>query len=521
MKGGEKMYSTQIVTIDSKNENYVILLRYLEEGKAIYNQSLYYVRNAFTAYSKLKEDKPLTEHEKEVIDFVNSNLGLKNNKYMGISKENGLIHKYLLQALMYHYGVSKDGKTILLDETVNSPKIYGYSILPAQSKNDMVFEASNSLSNFIKAIKSFKHNKSLFKGMPKIPNYIKPSQWKTLKIQSQSCYFKEIDNNYYLHTKDFDLKIRPYHNSEYLKFTTISKKNGKIYINLVYDIPNEVPLKDDNGRYLGIDLGVNNFAALSNNIGKPPMIIKGKELQDRNSWYNKQKAHYLSTYEHCQLKSHLVVNDDNYKKLRKKIETKNLDITSRRRENFLRDSFHKIAIFIINFALENDISKIVIGDNKYQKQNYDFGKDANKRFIQIPYDKFINILIDKGRRYGIEVIKTEESYTSQSSILDLDILPNISDLKKEVKQTENNNDFEIYLTSKGIAFLGKRLEENHYKIYQSKRYGKINADINGASNIIRKVFPTSFDNKDLSYLQGVVSTYYLKDYVSVKKKNKR
>ena len=64
---------------------------------------------------------------------------------------------------------------------------------------------------------------------------------------------------------------------------------------------------------------------------------------------------------------------------------------------------------------------------------------------------------------GIRVLLTEESYTSKASALDLDFLPDMN--------------------FKDPVFSGKRIKRG---LYQSG-YGYINADVNGALNIMRKV----------------------------------
>jgi len=73
------------------------------------------------------------------------------------------------------------------------------------------------------------------------------------------------------------------------------------------------------------------------------------------------------------------------------------------------------------------------------------------------------------------VVLTEESYTSQASFLDRDELP-VYDPKREDKP----------------AFSGKRIKRG---LYHASDGRLINADINGASNIIRKVAPDAFGPK--------------------------
>ena len=120
------------------------------------------------------------------------------------------------------------------------------------------------------------------------------------------------------------------------------------------------------------------------------------------------------------------------------------------------------------------------------------GKKNNQTFVLIPYYKFISILKDKLSRYGIETIIVEESYTSQASFLDLDSIP-------LYKKGEDSN----------YNFNGKRIKT---KVYESFQHGYIHADVNGASNILRKHFPNAFDNLNLGYLQQTPIGIYDKSY---------
>jgi hypothetical protein len=69
---------------------------------------------------------------------------------------------------------------------------------------------------------------------------------------------------------------------------------------------------------------------------------------------------------------------------------------------------------------------------------------------------------------------TEESYTSQASFLDLDELP-VYDPKSETKH----------------VFSGKRLKKPS-GLYRTSGKRYVNADLNGAYNLIRKVAPKAF-----------------------------
>ena len=178
-------------------------------------------------------------------------------------------------------------------------------------------------------------------------------------------------------------------------------------------------------------------------------------LKSINQFYNKQKAKLQS-------------------KLRDNQKTSNLikRITANR-NNKIDTYLHQASRWIINYLDKQGISKLVIGKNSLWKQEIKTGRRNNQSFVSIPHAKFIEMLIYKGALKGIEVITSEESYTSKASFLNLDYIP-----------TYKKDD------SKKVTFSGYRESRGMYKIRGNET--RINADVNGSYNILRKVIPTAF-----------------------------
>ena len=128
---------------------------------------------------------------------------------------------------------------------------------------------------------------------------------------------------------------------------------------------------------------------------------------------------------------------------------------------------HKVSRYVVNWCIEYNIDTIIIGKNDNWKQNIDLGKRLNQSFVQIPYDMFINQLKYKCEEVGIKIMLTEESYTSGTSFLD------------DETPTKENYD------------KNRRIKR---RLFQSNKGILINADVNGAYQIIRKVSPNAFAN---------------------------
>ena len=111
--------------------------------------------------------------------------------------------------------------------------------------------------------------------------------------------------------------------------------------------------------------------------------------------------------------------------------------------------------------------KPLVGHNALQKQGVNMGKVTNQNFAYLPFGKFRSQLQFLCKKHGLTYLETEESYTSKSSFLDKDPLP-------------------VYGDKGNVIFSGKRV---HRGLFRTKDGTLVNADLNGAANIIRKRIP--------------------------------
>jgi len=139
---------------------------------------------------------------------------------------------------------------------------------------------------------------------------------------------------------------------------------------------------------------------------------------------------------------------------------------------------------IADLLVEEGIGTLVIGLNKGWKQGVEMGRRNNQTFVQIPHSRLTQMLEYKAQLVGIAVIVREESYTSKASFLDLDETPTY-DAKREAQP----------------VFSGKRETRG---LYRAKNGRRVQADINGSYNCLRKEFPNAFPNSLLREGQGIV-----------------
>ena len=321
----------------------------------------------------------------------------------------------------------------------------------AQSAQQTLRMLDSGWKSFFQAVKDWKKHPEKYFNQPKLPKYLKKDGCYVLTLTSQNCRIKD---GILCFPKTFEgFTIRPVFlsNDRFTSFQQVRflPENGGITAELVYKIrlPEE---KADNGRYIGIDIGVNNLAAVANSWGARPFIMNGRPLKSMNQYANKKRAHDQSVL----------------KKTENRYVSKRLDRLMTKRSRKINDYLHKASKYIIQYCTRNDVSRIVIGKNKNWKQGSDLGKKNNQNFVQIPFDRFIEMLEYKAKEHGITVILTEERYTSGTSFLD-DEQPVKADYDKKRRVYRG-----LFISDKGIP---------------------INADINGAFQIMKKVIPIKWD----------------------------
>lgn len=330
---------------------------------------------------------------------------------------------------------------------------------------------------------------------PKIPGYLKNTE-STAWFSSQTAKLQEEDGKYWL--RFVNLKERVcigstslYEGMKYVK-TEIKPVYGYYRILVTFDdrVKEKEPPESPK-RILGLDPGMGNFLAVANNFGGVPFVIRGGAIKSANQRFNKKRAALISS---------LTKGKDSTKSVKNSEQLRTL---SRKRENFLRDYFYKCAWYICRYAQAAGVEVIVMGHNKGQKHGISLLDSTNQNFVSIPFIKFITALTSVAAKCGIAVVLTEESYTSQSSLLDMDEIP--------VYSKGNTG---------GYTFSGRRVKRG---LYRSGDGILINADINGAGNIIRKEYPDAFAGlKDLSYLYTTTMSIGYKDlYKEAKAPKKR
>lgn len=442
-KGVIFVYITKQIQIHKGHKMYQYFDDLCHNANNLYNVTCYYIRQYATALQSFEEMKPLHQNQMEIYNYVQ--WLTKGTKYYPAGK---WLNFYTVDYLL---------------KTLDDPDYYG---LPSQVNQQVIKMALADFKSYFESIKIWKVNPTAFTGMPKMPYYKKSGSSTTVKLTNQVCTLKKRklkfpNTKLTLKTPQIgdsvlkEIRVKPHHIGFTIDIVLEEPIEGEIIVNENHNDELLTKYKDYttlNERALAIDIGLSNLCAVVNNFGETPFLIKGTSLKSINQLYNKRLAYYQSIAK--------TVNGLHY--------TNRMYRLTRKRNNQIKDYMHKTTTYIANYAKEHDVNIVVIGHNKLQKQEINIGHVNNQNFVQIPTTVLITQLQYKLNRLGIELVIVEESYTSKASFENLDTLP---------KYGEN---------IETVVFSGKRI---HRGLYKTTGKRPINADINGAANILRKAFP--------------------------------
>lgn len=329
----------------------------------------------------------------------------------------------------------------LMKNKTNLEGQINYKLLKAQSAQQTLKLLDKDIKSFYKSIKAWKAHPDKFKAKPGLPHYKKRGAMFELRYTNQCS---SIENGKLKLAKGLEIDIPQWskYGERLQKFQQVRIKPGRksIKVEIVY-IPEEAKLIE-NDKYASIDLGMDNLATMVCEQGA--FIYSGRFLKSYNNHFNK-----------CLSKLQSIKDKQGIE-----YATKRIKDMYEKRERYIEDTFHKISRSIVDFLMSNQIGNLVVGYNKGWKQNINIGSSNNQKFVQMPFARLRSYLKYKCEMFGIRFICNEESYTSKCDALAYEPL------------------------GKYTTYLGKRVKRG---LFRSSVGKLINADVNGAVNILRKV----------------------------------
>lgn len=362
------------------------------------------------------------------------------------------------QALyIFRETLSKEGKWLsyfelddIMKNTKNLDGDINYRLLKAQCSQQVLRILDKNIKSYYKSIQDYKKNPSKYKEKPGLPSYRKRGSEFNLYYPNQSCKLK--DGKIIL-SKDISISI-----PQYEKYSDLIKDFKQIRIKplacgykieIIYEVKDTGISKDREEKVASIDLGIDNLVTLVSEDFT--YLFSGKFVKSYNQRFNKTLAKLNSIKDLQKIKG-----------ITKRIKKLYYD-----REQYIEDVFHKISRKIVDLLIDSKITKLVVGYNKGWKQEVNMGKKNNQKFTQIPFARLVSYLEYKCELAGIKIVIYEESYTSKCDSLAFEKI------------------------GKHDSYLGRRKKRG---LFQSSVGKLINADVNGALNIMRKVVGDSCES---------------------------
>ena len=314
-----------------------------------------------------------------------------------------------------------------------------YKSLPAKVSAQTLRNLHTNWLSFFAAMREYGKHPSKFLARPSLPGYKKV--YCLVIYDRQAISTRELKKGM-LKLSKTNIKIPYQHKECQVKQARIIPINSQLFkIEIVYEIKNK-EVEQFGTKQVGVDLGLNNLATIAGEAN--PVIMEGRVLKSYNQYYNKERARLQAKLPQGQYSS------------------KRIDRLTNKRNNKINDYMHRISKRIIDYCLTNAIGELVIGYNPEWKQKINLGRRTNQNFVNIPFRKLIEKVQYKAEREGIEVILQEESYTSKCSFLDDEPMCHHE------------------------KYVGRRIRRG---LFRSEKGVVINADVNGALNILRKSNP--------------------------------
>ena len=311
-----------------------------------------------------------------------------------------------------------------------------YRALPAKVAKHTQMLVDRNFNSFFGLLKL--KGKGKYDKPVKIPKYLnKTAGRQVVHYEKGALSFKEKG---FIQLSKTNIKIKTSLTKEAVQFVRLVPRNNYIAVEIGYNV--KEPEQKRNNNVLAIDIGVNNITSCVTTNGDK-YLVNGRQLKYINHNYNKAVADAKSKLK--------ITHNQNSSKYISQIINK--------RNNRINDYLHKITTYIVNQAVSQNIGTIVVGYNKEWKQDTKMGKVNNQNFVQIPFYRLINMLEYKCRLKGFKFQTITEAYTSKCSFVD----------NEEIKKHQ--------------TYSGRRISR---ELFKTKNGLIVNADINGAYNILKK-----------------------------------
>ena len=330
---------------------------------------------------------------------------------------------------------------------------FGY----AQCAQQILRLFHQNLRSYFASIKDYKKNPSKYSGRPRFPKFRKSNDRFQVIFTNQVA--KLVGNTITIASRTFDNKLSitlRTNSSKKLCQVTFTPRNDYFLVYVAHEVE-DVMISQKSNKVASIDIGLKNLATVTFSEQDEPILYRS-DLVKINKDFNRLDADYASIL----------------KKTQNKYTSKRRKRFSEKYSGLVEDRLHKISRTIINDLSQRGVSTVVVGKNTGHKTG-----SKLKNFVQVPLFRLIEMIKYKAELAGITFIQVNESYTSGTSFLDNEL---------PTKEYYNSNRRKF----RGLFF--------------SNNLKRINANVNGSFQIMKKVYEKFVYNSSVKYANPIVKT---------------
>lgn len=319
-----------------------------------------------------------------------------------------------------------------------------YRALPAKVAQQVLRLLDKNWQVFLAARAAYQADPGQFAARPRLPKYKHKTDGRVVLVYTLQALSKTGLKRGLVQPSQLPITVQTRQTS--LGQVRIVQRVNCYVVEVVYE-RQERSSQGDLALVAGVDIGVDNLAAIaSNKAGFVPRLVNGRPAKSINQFYNQRKVELQRASGEPG-------------------STQRLERLTTQRERRLNQYLHAASKRIIALLVQEGIGVLVIGNSPLWKLDGRARQQSSRHFEQVPFVRFAEMLRYKAQLAGIRVLITEESYTSQCSFLDMEPI------------------------GRHERYAGRRLKRGLFRS-ASGRY--LNADVNGAYNIIRKAVPEAF-----------------------------
>ena len=245
------MYRTMKIMVRSSDDLYPYLDEIAHLTNNLYNAAMFRIRQVFTGIEKLSAQQPITSNEQEVLQEIQDTLPLMGAAYQMPSKGKTFLSYRFLDCLL---------------KRSKNPD-YTAERLPRQCAQQTLKQATKDMKSFFKLLQLYKKDPGALTGRPRIPGYKNKGGGCAFNMTNQETQILYLEDQCYLKFAKTDLRLtlgNEIPKNWRLKQVSVCPYHDVYFVNVTMDDATcAKEQKKESKRVCSIDLGVNNFAAIT------------------------------------------------------------------------------------------------------------------------------------------------------------------------------------------------------------------------------------------------------------------